>query len=75
MKAARKISAPITSCSSLPAWPTRCNSRAPITTVRLRAANSHQRICSAVAPRWLGMSSGHGAFCNGLMPALISTRL
>ncbi|MNN06814.1 hypothetical protein D3C81_1196170 [compost metagenome] len=71
----RKITAPITSCSKRPACPVRGINNSPSTTVSVRAPNSHQKISSTVATRLCETSSGHGAVCNGLMPALISTQL
>ncbi|MNH03789.1 hypothetical protein D3C79_630620 [compost metagenome] len=47
----------------------------PITTVTVRAANSHQPIPSTVASKLRGTSSTQGAACRGLTPALISTQV
>ncbi|MNT72269.1 hypothetical protein D3C72_2108530 [compost metagenome] len=44
-----------------------------MTTVMVRAANSHQLMPSTVASRLRATSSAQGAGCSGLMPALIST--
>ncbi|MOA06071.1 hypothetical protein D3C78_1256920 [compost metagenome] len=75
MIAIRKITAPSRSCNSRPVCPTRGIITAPISTVRVRAANSHQAICKPVAARCSGTFSGQGAACIGFNPSLNSTAL
>ncbi|MCY1251621.1 hypothetical protein D9M72_654050 [compost metagenome] len=65
----------MTSCNSRPLWPMRRIRARPITSVSTRAAYSHQRIPSAVAPSCATRSSANNGACNGLTPALMSTAL
>ena len=75
MIAIRKITAPSRSCNRRPVWPTRCIITAPSNTVRVRAANSHQPICNAVAARCNAVLSAYGATSIGFMPSLNNTAL
>ncbi|MNY65964.1 hypothetical protein D3C86_2033210 [compost metagenome] len=75
MMAIRKITAPSKSCNSRPVCPTRCIITAPISTVRVRAPNSHQPICKPIAARCSGMLSAQGAGSSGFRPSLNSTTL